>query len=214
MEGAMVKIKNFLLWKGGEKSLSAKEKWLLLFLSGILLAVIIFPFENNKSEQTGLLAESMGQGAMWSNEESDGKYGLCEEVMNVKKYEADLSKSLETSLSQMDGVGEVEAWVTLSAGEEKVLYQEKASDVTKLQEADSVGGTRLEESEKIQNEVLLDKSGNPYIIQILQPQVEGVLVVAEGADNGTVKKNITEAVQVLFGIESHRIKVAKKKVEE
>jgi stage III sporulation protein AG len=114
----------------------------------------------------------------------------------------------------MDGVGEVEAWVTLSAGEEKVLYQEKASDVTKLQEADSVGGTRLEQSEKIQNEVLLDKSGNPYIIQILQPQVEGVLVVAEGADNGTVKKNITEAVQVLFGIESHRIKVAKKKVEE
>ena len=210
----MVKIKNFLLWKGGEKSLSAKEKWLLLFLSGILLAVIIFPFENNRSEQTGLLADSIGQGDMWSNEESDGNYGLCEEVMNVKKYEADLSKSLETILSQMDGVGEVEAWVTLSAGEEKVLYQEKASDVIKLQEADSVGGTRLEQSEKIQNEVLLDKSGNPYIIQILQPQVEGVLVVAEGADNGTVKKNITEAVQVLFGIESHRIKVAKKKVEE
>ena len=41
-----------------------------------------------------------------------------------------------------------------------------------------------------------------------------MLVLAEGAGNGTVKKNITEAVEVLFGIEAHRIKVAKKKVEE
>ena len=30
----------------------------------------------------------------------------------------------------------------------------------------------------------------------------------------SIKKNISEAVQVLFGIEAHRIKVAKKKVEE
>ena len=210
----MVKIKNFLLWKGGEKSLSAKEKWMLLFLSGILLTVIIFPFENKKSEQTGLLADSLSKGNTWSNEGADGNDGLSEGIVNVKKYEAELSKNLETILSQMDGVGAVEAWVTLSGGEEKVLYQEKASDVTKLQEADSVGGTRLEQSEKIQNEVLLDKSGNPYIIQILQPQVAGVLVVAEGAADGTVKKNITEAVEVLFGIEAHRIKVAKKKMEE
>ena len=139
---------------------------------------------------------------------------MSEGIWNVKKQEADLSKALEVILSQIDGVGNVEAWVTLSGGEEKVLYQEKTSDITKLQEADSVGGTRLEQSEKIQNEVLLDKNGNPYIVQILQPCVEGVLVVAEGAGDGTVKKNITEAVEVLFGIEAHRIKVAKKKMEE
>ncbi len=210
----MGNIKNFLFWKGGEKSLSAKEKWMLLFLSGILLAVIIFPFENKKSEQTGLMADSLGNGYTWSNEGAGGNDGLSEGMLNVKKYEAELSKSLETILSQMDGVGAVEAWVTLSGGEEKVLYQEKTSDVAKLQEADSVGGTRLEQSEKIQNEVLLDTNGNPYIIQILQPQVEGVLVVAEGAGDSSVKKHITEAVQVLFDIEAHRIKVAKKKVEE
>lgn len=208
----MVNIKNFLLWKGGEKSLSSKEKWMLLFLSGILLAVIIFPFENKKSEQTGSFFEN--QSDAWSKEEAGGNFELSEGIWNVKKQEADLSKALEVILSQIDGVGNVEAWVTLSGGEEKVLYQEKTSDITKLQEADSVGGTRLEQSEKIQNEVLLDKNGNPYIVQILQPCVEGVLVVAEGAGDGTVKKNITEAVEVLFGIEAHRIKVAKKKMEE
>ena len=51
-------------------------------------------------------------------------------------------------------------------------------------------------------------------MKTLQPEVEGVLVVAEGADSSVVKKNITEAVEVLFGIDAHRIKVGKKKAEE
>ena len=52
------------------------------------------------------------------------------------------------------------------------------------------------------------------MVKTLQPKVEGVLVIAEGAGNSVVKKNISEAVEVLFGIDAHRIKVAKKKVEE
>ena len=62
--------------------------------------------------------------------------------------------------------------------------------------------------------MVTDSTGNPYIVKTLQPDVEGVLVVAEGADDSIVKKNISEAVQVLFGIDVHRIKVAKKKAEE
>ncbi len=38
-------------------------------------------------------------------------------------------------------------------------------------------------------------------------KVEGVVVVAQGANNGRVKQHITEAVQALFDIEMHKIKV-------
>ena len=39
--------------------------------------------------------------------------------------------------------------------------------------------------------------------------VEGVVVVAQGGDNAVVVRNITEVVQALFNVDSHKIKVIK-----
>ena len=39
--------------------------------------------------------------------------------------------------------------------------------------------------------------------------VEGVAIVAEGGDNAVVVRNITEVVQALFNVDSHKIKVIK-----
>lgn len=43
--------------------------------------------------------------------------------------------------------------------------------------------------------------------QILYPQVEGVLVTCQGAGRGTVNADITEAVQALFNLAAHKVKV-------
>lgn len=201
------KIKKIIKGEESQKPLSVKEKWMLFLLFGVLLAVIVFPAgkkENEKNSVGSTVGISTGIDTS----------SLNSEMLTLKQYEDCLSRELEAILSQMDGTGAVQAWVTLNSSSEKILYQEKDSDITNLQEADSVGGTRSEVSEKIQQAVLLDKNGNPYIVKTLQPEVEGVLVVAEGAGDSVIKKNITEAVQVLFGIDAHRIKVAKKKVEE
>ena len=48
---------------------------------------------------------------------------------------------------------------------------------------------------------------NDYVIKTAYPKVEGVVVVAQGAGTGKVTQHITEAVQALFGIELHKIKV-------
>lgn len=52
---------------------------------------------------------------------------------------------------------------------------------------------------------------NIYTINDEFPQVNGVVVVADGGDNPRVKKEIIEAVQVLFDIAPHKIKVMKLK---
>ena len=39
--------------------------------------------------------------------------------------------------------------------------------------------------------------------------VEGVVVVAEGGNNAVVIRNVTEVVQALFHVDSHKIKVIK-----
>jgi stage III sporulation protein AG len=40
--------------------------------------------------------------------------------------------------------------------------------------------------------------------------VEGVVVIAEGGGNAVVIKNITEAIQALFDVDTHKIKVMKR----
>lgn len=48
-----------------------------------------------------------------------------------------------------------------------------------------------------------------YTAQTSYPEVEGVFVVSQGGDNSSVKLAITEAIQALFGIDVHKIKIVK-----
>ena len=58
-----------------------------------------------------------------------------------------------------------------------------------------------------------DEEG-PYVVQSTYPQVEGVVIVAEGGDNAIVCTNISEAVKSLFPIEAHKITIVKMSVAE
>ena len=49
----------------------------------------------------------------------------------------------------------------------------------------------------------------PFVTEETAPQVEGVVIAAQGGDNLTVAENLTEAAEVLFGLEVHKIKVMK-----
>ena len=53
--------------------------------------------------------------------------------------------------------------------------------------------------------------GNVNVMITLQEDdaVEGVAIVAEGGDNAVTVRNITEVVQALFHVDSHKIKVIK-----
>jgi len=207
-------LQNFLhAWikKGNSRPMTSKEKWMLLLLAGILAAVILFPMEKKKTESNTLEKVVSGERDSLS---SMTVYDGWENNGNLNQYAVYLSERLEHILSQIDGAGSVNCWVTLSGSSEVVLYEEKDSEQSNLEEADSVGGSRIENNNKSDKTVLTDKDGNPYVVKTLQPEVEGVLVVAEGAGDSIVKKNISEAVQVLFGLDAHRIKVVKKKVEE
>ena len=190
------------------KQMTAKEKWMLFLLAGLLLAVIFFP--TGEEDANALIGEKEAG----KQQQGGSEFISAGAGTSLNQYEVYLSRQLEDILSEMDGAGKVQAWVTLAGSSEKVLAQERDYVESLLQEADSVGGTRTEEKNDVNETVFTNNSGEPYVVKTLQPKVEGVLVIAEGAGNSVVKKNISEAVEVLFGIDAHRIKVAKKKVEE
>ena len=45
----------------------------------------------------------------------------------------------------------------------------------------------------------------PYVTKYNEPEIEGVVICCRGAENGEISLNITNAVQALFDVPTHKI---------
>ena len=177
-----------------------KDQLLILLLAGILLIVIAIPVspEEGKPEK-GNTQER--EGSAEEPEEEDGE-----------SYERRQERRLKEALEQVEGVGKAEVMITLKAGTEKVIEKDTPSSAKTSEERDAQGGTRITEEETwTESTVYSEDNGErlPYVVKELEPSVQGVLVIAQGGGNAAVKQNILEAVQALFPIEAHKIKIMK-----
>ncbi|HJC90301.1 MAG TPA: stage III sporulation protein AG [Candidatus Mediterraneibacter excrementigallinarum] len=183
--------------KSGER-LPKKNQLIILLLTGILLLVIVVPLPENADQDS---ADPVTASAQEGNEDS-------------QKYEEYLEKRTEETLRHVEGVGEVEVMITLRSTGQKIVEKDQQSSSQSTEETDSAGGTRsTEESSSDKTSVYeqgTDGSQIPYVTKEISPEVEGVVVIADGGDNAVVVRNITEAVQALFGVEAHKIKIMKR----
>ena len=58
-----------------------------------------------------------------------------------------------------------------------------------------------------------DGDETPFVNKEILPKIDGVLIVAEGGADASVRKNISEAVEALFGLDAHKIKIVKMKTK-
>lgn len=124
----------------------------------------------------------------------------------VKKME----QKLEDTLEKIKGVGKVKVMITLASSSEAIVNKDESiEESTQTQDGDdkknTINSVRQEET------VLTEEDGEqkPYVLKEVEPVVEGVLVIMEGGDNTLVVNAVTEAVQALFHVELHKIKVLK-----
>ena len=133
-------------------------------------------------------------------------------VWEQEQYIKEMEAKAESLLSGVNGAGQVKVMITLRASSEQVVEKDMPVTRSQTSEQDSQGGSRMV-SEFATEDATVYRKGNgyeePYVVKTLSPSVEGVVVVAEGAGNGEVSKNLSEAVQILFGVEAHRVKVLK-----
>lgn len=116
-------------------------------------------------------------------------------------------QELEDILSHISGVGEVKVMVTYSSTFEKSIAYEKNTNKNEKKDGDN---TVNEISSEI-SAVL--SSGEPFIIKELYPQIQGVLVVADGGDDILVKQNVINAVTTALNIPQHKVCVVKKSIK-
>ena len=98
--------------------------------------------------------------------------------------------------------------ITLASSSEKIIEKDTESRSSSSTSADQESSNTSDVSQQSVYSSLSDGE-IPYVKQELSPVIEGVLVVAEGGDNAVVKQNITEVVQALFGVDTHKIRVMK-----
>lgn len=113
-------------------------------------------------------------------------------------YKEQMETQVKEILERVEGVGAVDVMITLKSSREKVTLKDN-----------SAGAERSEEkSVLIEDE---DHNTEPYIVQEVEPEIEGILVVCGGGADPGIQREIIAGISALFPVESHKIKVMKSK---
>lgn len=183
----------------------------------ILAVGISFMLVSNMLTDSSSSAPS-GDLAVFNQNEPENQPTLGKESSDSEDVLREVENHFETQLKEIlqsaIGVDEVDIMVNLDATESKVFEKNVTTQTQSTDETDREGGTRKVEDTSKDEQLVIIRNGDtetPVTIKIKKPEVRGVLIVANGADNIQVKKNIIEAVTRVLDVPSHRVSVLPKK---
>lgn len=110
-----------------------------------------------------------------------------------QSYIAQMENKLVTVLGNIEGCGKVSVAISYSADGKKVYAYEST--------------TKQEGNTTLQTSTLITVKGEPLLLQTLNPQILGVVVVADGAKDPLVRYKIKQAVVTLLDIDSCCVQV-------
>ncbi|RTE09714.1 stage III sporulation protein AG [Paenibacillus whitsoniae] len=139
------------------------------------------------------------------------------ENSNFHEYEQAYENQLKSILQKIVGVGEVEVLVTIESTEEMTVDKNYNDSQQMTTEKDNAGASRnISQVTRSGEVVIYQVSGDqkPLVLKYIKPKIRGVIVVAKGAENLTVKKMITEAVERGLDVQASRISILPRKTGE
>lgn len=191
-----------------------KENFVVILLIGVLLLVITWPISD---EKTG---KSISQSTITDTKtdilktDQEGEaFTDVAEGEDWQTYISYLEQTLEELLSTVEGAGKVKVMITLKDSGEAIVEKDITTEVGGTTQVEAEGSSNNSSDRSEVGETVYETAGSgvsiPYVKQVITPQIEGVVVSVQGGDNLQLNKNITEAIQALFGIEVHKIKIIK-----
>ncbi|MEJ3721163.1 stage III sporulation protein AG [Paenibacillus polymyxa] len=201
-------------WMGGGGDGAKKFnsfRWLLI-LGLIGVAIMLFnSFVNVKKVDP----ENVGReppGVMKNEPALETTVGEDSSFAGIEKAFEDNMKQM---LEQIVGVGTVDVMVTVDSTEEVIVQRNVKDMQEENNETDANGGQRHTTQYTRDGEIVTYESSGgqhtPIVTKKVKPQIRGVLVVAMGAENPTVKQLIVDAVQKGLNVPSYKISVVPRK---
>lgn len=124
--------------------------------------------------------------------------------------DAETERRMAEILSKIEGAGQVDVMLTYRRTEEKTVARDEVRE-----ESYSEDGGKTSESLRVENTAILmeDRNGNtlPLLLSAVSPEVEGVVIVAEGGGDPVVCTALNQAAQALLDVPAHKIAVLKMK---
>lgn len=113
-----------------------------------------------------------------------------------------IDSRLEEVLSQVEGAGKVKVLINYRQSGEKILAYDMESNT-------NAKDNSTENNSK--SEVVYDGNKMPVVLKEYMPKVEGVIIVAQGGNVESVKRQLISGTVALLGIDEHKIEVLKMK---
>ncbi|WP_059052365.1 stage III sporulation protein AG [Paenibacillus senegalimassiliensis] len=209
MPGWLKKLEQWL-GRGTEGKKTVNTFRLLLILGLVGVAIMLFnSFVNVKQVDT----EGGGSREPPVMQELSGFSGESENDDFVG-IESGLENKTKEILEKIVGVGAVDVLVTIDSTEEIVVQRNMKDSQELTEESDADGGRRhITQYTRDGQIVTYDASAGqqPIVTKKIKPKVRGVLVVARGAENKTVKGLIVDAVEKGLNVPAYRISVVPRK---
>lgn len=144
-----------------------------------------------------------------NNEGTQIEVGSAENT--APDYVRGLENDLSSILGKIQGAGRVSVMITLKSGTEIIPAKDESVSDKVTNEKDTSGGTRVINEKTTDDKVVFTaaQGGNskPLIIKEINPEIKGVIVVAEGAKDSRIKLKISQAVQTVLDIPAYRVTV-------
>ncbi len=170
---------------------------------GVLLLMLGNTFFTPKAEREESTAETL---------ESKGKVS---QSISQDKAERELEERMKTVLSKIEGAGEVEVMVTLKNSVQIVPAKNEKSEESTVTESGTQGNVKTTQNAKKETSVVMTEDGRgstaPLILQEYVPEIEGVVIVAQGGEDPTIQNALSKAAQALLNVPAHKVAILKMK---
>ncbi len=120
---------------------------------------------------------------------------------NTDVYE----EKLKAVLSEINGAGKVDVMITYNSSSEIIT----ANTTTVSSDKTNSSDRSAESKNETVSPVLINQSGTttPLIVKEILPDVKGVIVIAEGADDIKVRLNLVNAVCTALAVDADKVEI-------
>lgn len=140
----------------------------------------------------------------------DGNKKESEIIDNNTQTKLTKEEQLENVLGNIKGCGRVSVMITYESNGETVYANTTETETNTVTEKSDSGGTKQSETKKESKKPITVGSGNgesALILSGIEPDIKGVIVVAQGADNIGVKMNLQRAVETVLQVSPEQVEI-------